>query len=122
MHTWCDLSSDRFISSSSSSYNSLTALITDISATTHTTPLQAIIQLPYKHSYNSLTTTHTTLPYNSLTTIHTTLPYKHHNTRLCEPPMAVGSRGGAGTMEIVERVTPAGSTRAFRKLYLLFEV
>ena len=79
MHTWCDLSSDRFISSSSSSYN-------------------------------------------SLTTIHTTLPYKHHYTRLCEPPMAVGSRGGARTMEIVERVTPAGSTRAFRKFYLLLEI
>ena len=37
MHTWCDLSSDRFISSSSNSYNSLT--------TTQTT-------LPYNTPYS----------------------------------------------------------------------
>ena len=55
MHSWCDLSSDRFMSSSSSSYNSLT--------TTHTTLpyniilLQPLIQLPYKHSLTSIHTT-----------------------------------------------------------------
>ena len=64
----CDLSSDRFISSSPRSYNSLT--------TTHT-PLPFIHTLT--RSYNSLTTTHTPLPFNhTLTTLlqHSfTLPY-----------------------------------------------
>ena len=42
--------------------------------------------------------------------------------RLCEQAVAVGFRGGAGTIEIGEPVTPAGPTGAFRSLYLLLRV
>ena len=59
MHTWCDLSSDRFISSSSSSCNSLTPL----------SPLHQSYNTPLmKHSYDILTSLRCTL-WNSLTTL-----------------------------------------------------